>query len=894
MDRIERPNSADDIAEIAEIAEKSESKDTPLGSNLKFGVKWSDPEIKNSSQKYRQYPQRSPRRNQGNFRADNHRKYQQHNRFRPVRRPFEPIVDVAFYQNDEPFKAMVAMMQTSCKTYKLFNVARLMLEKPENFVVTIKKKPNANGELEPLYLSLPDGVPFETEQDVVLHIARHHMDKFFDITEIDVEKPKGNFTSVHRCGITGKLLAPPNYHKYRAIVKEHYESEIKFMSFGKFMSKIEIVHDEAEIQKWLEQMSRRLIYKPKMPENTDDLPKIESISEAKQYLLENFKDKAIKESIMLRIPGTVLVTMQRCLLKKSIDYAWLWQKRIPLDTANRLRGKFRSFHFSVYKNGKSGISYVCAARRKFVPSNSVFTNEIRQLIEFLEKNNGIKISELEQKIRNPTSGISAPIEEIAKNLNWLIHEGYVIEYEDGKLETLPKMEEPREKSEKSEKPEKSEKSVQNSNQLALINPSDTTTLSLRVDEEIVIEPYNRETAIVVDKETTMVATGSSPSMDGNNLQEQANHNRNVFRAKLIERKRLSGPNTEKVGYHLVFENSGGHSYKSGDALAVMPKNPEKDVVSILNRLGLNYDEIVKIGESGLTIGKALTEKLCLTHLPKRFWESLAKKIKDEKELEEYFDITSGDGQKFETFLKTNGLADILQKFESITLSAKDLADTLGRMPPRLYSISSAYSATPDKIHLLVAAVKYVVENNKERRGVASTYLCNELQVGEQAEVFIVNSKFSLPENSADIIMVGPGTGLAPFMSFLLERATRRAKGNAIGRNWLFFGEQHRTENFYYKDELLSLVDQGDLWRLDLAFSRDQEHKIYVQDKMLENANLILDWITNGAYFYLCGDASKMAKDVEATLKTILSKHTNDPDGFVKQMYKDKRYQRDVY
>ncbi|MDR0351273.1 MAG: hypothetical protein LBH49_01330 [Puniceicoccales bacterium] len=875
------------VEEFSNQMKEPNQNDSESLSDFEFGVRWSEDVITKLDKKHRQATAASSIRNYGQSKRhydgapNNHRKYG--NDTSPAYHPFVPTIDVAFYQNDIPFEPMVTMMKSSCKTYELFKITQLILEKPERFVVTIRRKPNATGEVEPLYLSLPDGIPFETEEDAVAHIVKNHLDRFFEITEAHVDRPKGRFTCVHKCGITGKLLSAPNYHMYNMILQEHYDSELKFMSFGRFKSKIETVNDESEIQKWLEQMSKRLMYKPKQLQegSNEDIPAMQSMGQVKQYLLENLRDKAIKKAITFRLLGTTFASMPRSMIKRSIDYVWQKQKKFPLDTANRLRGKLRSLHFSIYRKGKNGISYVCAVRRKFVPNNHVFTEEIRQLVEFIEKNNGINISAVEQKIRQPDSGINMPFEAVAKHLNWLIHEGYVIEYEDGKLVALPKLEQ--------SKPKPTE---QNSAQLIVIPEQSPTTLALCVDKETVIEPYNTETSIAVAKGTTLALSNSHNQP----LQppQQSSSVRKIFKAKLVDRKRLSGANAEKIGYHLVFENPDHHRYKSGDSLAIMPKNSEKDVIELLNRLSLDFNENISIGETEMPIGKALTDKLCLTHLTKHFWELLAERISDPKELAEYFDINNGDQQTFNIFLKNNGLYDILQKFKSIALSAQDLANALRKMPPRLYSIASSPTATPGEIHLLVAAVKYLAENNKERLGVASTYLCNRLQLGESADTFIVDSTFSLPEDSADMIMVGPGTGLAPFMSFLQERATRRAQGKSVGRNWLFFGEQHRSENFYYQDKLLSLLASGDLWRLDLAFSRDQETKIYVQDKMLENAEPLLEWIVNGACFYVCGDASKMAKDVETTLKTILAKHIADADDFVKQMRKDKRYLRDVY
>jgi sulfite reductase (NADPH) flavoprotein alpha-component len=215
--------------------------------------------------------------------------------------------------------------------------------------------------------------------------------------------------------------------------------------------------------------------------------------------------------------------------------------------------------------------------------------------------------------------------------------------------------------------------------------------------------------------------------------------------------------------------------------------------------------------------------------------------------------------------------------------------------PRLYSIASSPRVYPDEVHLTVAVVRYRT-NERERVGVCSTFLADRAQVGRTpVPVFVSHSHFGLPEDSGkDVIMVGPGTGIAPFRAFVQERAAT----GAAGRNWLFYGDQHAATDFLYGEEWESLRARGVLTRLNTAFSRDQLLKVYVQDRMRENAAELWSWLKSGAFFYVCGDARRMAKDVDTALVDIVAGEGRmspaEAAEYVKQMKKDRRYQRDVY
>jgi sulfite reductase (NADPH) flavoprotein alpha-component len=242
-----------------------------------------------------------------------------------------------------------------------------------------------------------------------------------------------------------------------------------------------------------------------------------------------------------------------------------------------------------------------------------------------------------------------------------------------------------------------------------------------------------------------------------------------------------------------------------------------------------------------------------------------------------------------------GLIDLLHDYPNVLREPSDLVAMLPRLSPRLYSISSSPAAHAGEIHTTVAVVRYR-SHNRERGGVCSTLLADRRKTGEALPIYIQpNKRFRLPEDSAaPIIMIGPGTGIAPFRSFLHER---RALGHT-GRNWLFFGERSAATDFLYRDELQTMQSDAHLTRMDVAFSRDQDHKVYVQDRMLEQAPAFWQWLEDGASIYVCGDASRMAKDVDATLHTIAEQQGHlDRDvamEYVRQLKDQHRYHRDVY
>lgn len=376
---------------------------------------------------------------------------------------------------------------------------------------------------------------------------------------------------------------------------------------------------------------------------------------------------------------------------------------------------------------------------------------------------------------------------------------------------------------------------------------------------------------------------------------------NPFPAILKERKELSKPGSEKQTFHFVIDiTSSGMRYETGDWLGVYPTNDPIAVDTLLKALNFTGEEIVSLPKLDVTftLREALLHHLSLIEPTKKFLEWLNTLITNSTEKSLLNDLLSEEhAEKLKDYLANRDFIDLALEFKSANslFSPQAYIEHLKRLMPRLYSIASSPYLYPNEIHLTIVAVR-IEAFDRKRNGVTSTYLTDRVALShEKIPVFVAHSPFNLPENlNTDIIMVGPGTGIAPFRGFIQEYIHRQA----TGRTWLFFGEQRRSFNYLYQEELTECLDKKYLTHLSLAFSRDQAHKVYVQDKILENAQELWLWIKNGAYFYICGDAKRMAKDVELTLHHIIQNegHMTPEEAieYVKLMKKQKRYQKDVY
>jgi sulfite reductase (NADPH) flavoprotein alpha-component len=298
----------------------------------------------------------------------------------------------------------------------------------------------------------------------------------------------------------------------------------------------------------------------------------------------------------------------------------------------------------------------------------------------------------------------------------------------------------------------------------------------------------------------------------------------------------------------------------------------------------------------ITLREALEMRLALSKPTRKAVESIAVKATDAGEKARAAGLLAPESKDvLNAFLEEREFVDLLAEFPSAKFTPQEFVDQLRRLMPRLYSIASSGRVHPTDVHLTIAVVRYRT-NQRDRVGVCSTFLADRAQVGTTpVPVFVSDSHFGPPADGArDCIMVGPGTGIAPFRAFVQDRAAT----GATGRNWLFFGDQKKATDFLYEEEWADYLAKGQLTRLDTAFSRDQLLKVYVQDRMRESAAELWAWLKGGAHFYVCGDAKRMAKDVDVALHDVIAEQggmtVEQAADYVKQMKKDKRYQRDVY
>ncbi|WP_425619244.1 sulfite reductase subunit alpha [Anatilimnocola sp. NA78] len=364
-----------------------------------------------------------------------------------------------------------------------------------------------------------------------------------------------------------------------------------------------------------------------------------------------------------------------------------------------------------------------------------------------------------------------------------------------------------------------------------------------------------------------------------------------FPAKLISNERLTHIDAPKDTRHVVIDLlDSGIEYQPGDSLGILPVNCPELVKEVLQQLGASGEETVIGGDAEKKrLADVLKLEVTLARSRPDLIELLAKHAKLDAERTE-LESAARSGE-----LGSYDIAEVLAKFPSARPPLEDFLAALARLQPRLYSISSSQRANPRQVTLTVGVVKYESQG-RWKHGVASHFLGVRSLPGDEVRVFVQPSpKFRIPsEGTTPMIMVGPGTGIAPFRAFLQERHALGLKGPA----WLVFGNQHFDYDFLYRDELSLWLDQGVLSRLDLAFSRDQAEKLYVQHKMLDNAADMWQWLQQGAHFFVCGDAKKMAADVDQALQAIVmtqgGKTAVEAKQYVAQMAKDKRYHKDVY
>ncbi|WP_321285866.1 assimilatory sulfite reductase (NADPH) flavoprotein subunit [uncultured Sunxiuqinia sp.] len=365
--------------------------------------------------------------------------------------------------------------------------------------------------------------------------------------------------------------------------------------------------------------------------------------------------------------------------------------------------------------------------------------------------------------------------------------------------------------------------------------------------------------------------------------------KNPFKSTVLDKVRITGRDSDKEVYHLELSLEGsGIKYEPGDALGVIAQNPPQLVKDIIKSLGVINNEVVETRIGKLQFNEALEHHYEITLLTRDVIQKYAEKT-GQKEVQEIVE----NEDKLDHYLYGHDVLDLLHEFPA-KLTATEFLETLRPLPPRLYSISSSLESVEDEVHITVSRVRY--ENKgRQRYGACSTFLADRLEVDETALIYIdKNPNFRLAENGNPIIMVGAGTGIAPYRAFLQQREAANQKG----KSWLFFGERRFSSDFLYQVEWQKYLKKGYLEKIDLAFSRDQEEKIYVQDRLKQQQEEVFKWLENGASFYLCGDMKYMARDVQVTLLDIIKTQGGMTEkkarAYFKKLKKEKRFMADVY
>jgi sulfite reductase (NADPH) flavoprotein alpha-component len=364
-----------------------------------------------------------------------------------------------------------------------------------------------------------------------------------------------------------------------------------------------------------------------------------------------------------------------------------------------------------------------------------------------------------------------------------------------------------------------------------------------------------------------------------------------FPAVLLDKVNLSGRGSSREVWHLELDLDGsGLHYAPGDIVSVNPANPPQLVEELLDRLALDHHAPVRTRRGETLLVEALTSHYEITRLTRPFLERYAS-LSNAETLRIALAEQAGNG--LGAWMDGREIIDIIGQYPAKALSAQSFVDCLRALPPRRYSIASSLMAAPGEVHLAVAAVRYG-SHGRERMGVASTFLADRVAVGRPVPIFIEpNAEFRLPENPEQaVIMIGAGTGVAPFRAFLQEREALGATGD----NWLFFGDRHFSTDFLYQREWLRWLKDGRLTRMDVAFSRDQEHKVYVQDRLRERAGDVFAWLEEGAAVYVCG-AEAMGRAVQQSLLDIVQSAGRSPvqaEEYILELKQMGRYHRDVY
>ncbi|MDK7114601.1 assimilatory sulfite reductase (NADPH) flavoprotein subunit [Staphylococcus pettenkoferi] len=402
----------------------------------------------------------------------------------------------------------------------------------------------------------------------------------------------------------------------------------------------------------------------------------------------------------------------------------------------------------------------------------------------------------------------------------------------------------------------------------------------------VIDALNEETGSTAQAEEVVSETIQS--------EKQQKHSKaNPFYAEVLENINLNGRGSAKETRHieLLLEDF-NEEYEPGDCLVVLPENDLELVKQLIETLEWDpeQDIVINEDEDKMTLQDALTRHFEITRLTKPLVQKAATLFNNDELAKK-----ETDSDWIKSYIDGRDLIDLIQDFKPDGLKPDDLYGMLRKLPPREYSIASSYQAAPDEVHITVGAVRYQA-HGRDRSGVCSIQLAERIEPGDTVPIYLKhNPNFKFPKDEeTPVIMIGPGTGVAPFRSYMQEREELELEGNT----WLFFGNQHFRTDFLYQTEWQSWLEDGYLERMDVAFSRDTDDKVYVQHKIKENAKLFNEWLERGASIYVCGDEKYMAKDVHEAIKQVISQERqiseDDAEEFLKQLKRDKKYQRDIY
>lgn len=397
---------------------------------------------------------------------------------------------------------------------------------------------------------------------------------------------------------------------------------------------------------------------------------------------------------------------------------------------------------------------------------------------------------------------------------------------------------------------------------------------------------------VLDRYTELADTTPDPvaAQASVALSQPSYSKKHPFQAEVLDSLVLNGRGSDKETHHIELSLEGsGLTYEPGDAIGILPQNDPAYVDELIDKLRLDGE--FDLGE-GRRLRDALLTDFEITTLTRPFLQQWAA-ISEAAELRRLVDQESRD--ELRDWVEGRHIIDVIEHFPVSEIDAHMFTQALRRLPPRLYSIASSQQANPDEVHLTVGIVRYET-HGRTRGGVTTTYLADRVQAGDRVPIYVDHNKnFKLPhDDDTPIVMIGPGTGIAPFRAFLQDREER----GASGRNWLFFGDRRLRSDFLYQAELLHWRKRGLLTHLDVAFSRDHAEKVYVQHRIREHASELYAWLREGAHVYVCGDGERMARDVhQALLEVIRDQGGLDKDAaaaYLRELQQAKRYQRDVY